>query len=160
MDHKVFSSFKRLSSFYRWTAPLMYFTAILVSLPFVKPVFSFQRKRPLRSETTLQHLLKTETRFFTEKETANSLSRPAHRVWLPSQRFIKTLFFRKHISALNALGLCFPKLFSLQMIVRRFPFSLSVLALFCKTLFRPNIGASTAWSHHEEPSSYFASLSS
>lgn len=160
MDHKVFGSIRRLPSFYRWTAPLMYFTAILVSLPFVKPVFSFQKKRPLRSETTPQHLPKTETRLFTEKETANSLSRPTHRVWLPLQRFIKTLFSRKHISVLNALGLRFPKLFSLQMIVRKFPFSLSVLALFCKTLFRPNIGASTAWSHHEEPSSYFAALSS
>lgn len=78
-------------------------------------------------------LSKTETRFLIKKKRPAFSPVPQTRVWLPSRRFSKTLFSRKPISALNALRLRFPKLFSLSMIVRRFPFSLSVLALFCKT---------------------------
>lgn len=133
VDRKGFGSLRRLSSCYRRTAPLIYFTAILSVLPLLKSFFFFQRRWPLRSETTLQHDVKNKNPVFFKKDLPSLSSVPFMRVWLPFQRFIKFLFPRKHISAFNALRFRFPKLYSLSMIVRRFPFSLSVLALFWKT---------------------------
>lgn len=112
----------------------MYFTAITVFCPSfsLSPLLQGDDLYEVRRPYSM--LSKTETRFFIKRKRPALPPVPNTGVWLPPSRFSKTPFPRKPISAFNALRFRFPKLFSLSMIVRRFPFSLSVLALFCKTL--------------------------
>lgn len=73
VDHKVFSSLRRSSPCYRWTAPLVYFTAITVFCPSfsLSPLLQGDDLYEVRRPYSM--LSKTETRFSLRKSDQLSL---------------------------------------------------------------------------------------